>query len=245
MKPPPLRIWSVSLRPTGIAMGIVIAILLGDSALAITFGARNSSMRREAARIRSRLDSLTATQEILGRRLMVRDALVDASNHRIPRAQATLLAEEIDRNAQLYQFDPLLILAVVLTESQAKAGAVGRNATGTTSGAMGVMQVKPATARQTAQSLGIEVTDSTRLMDPVFNLTVGVAYLLQMVHRYRDLRLGIMAYNVGATNLETALRGKSDLPEEYYRKVFAKYRYLRSLHNEAESPCRAKQAKDA
>jgi soluble lytic murein transglycosylase-like protein len=236
MKPTSLRTWSLSLRPTSIAMGIVIAIFLGDSALAIAFGARNSSMRREAERIRSRLDSLAATQETLKRRLMVRDALVDASNHRIPRVQATLLAEEIDRNAQLYHFDPLLIVAVVLTESQGKIGAVGRNATGTNSGAMGVMQVKPATARQTARSLGLEVSDSTRLWDPTFNLTVGVAYLLQMVHRYRDLRLGIMAYNVGAANLETALRGESDLPEEYYRKVFAKYRHLRSLRSEASRP---------
>jgi len=234
MKPTPLRIWSVSLRPTSIAMGIVVAFLLGDSALAIVFGARNSSMRREAARIRSRLDSLTATQETLGRRLMVRDALVDASNHRIPRMQATLLAEEIDRNAQLYHFDPLLILAVVLTESQGQSNAIGRFSSGSASGAMGVMQIQPATARQTAQSLGLDVTDSSQLMDPAFNLTVGVAYLLQMVHRYQDLRLGIMAYNVGATNLETALRGKTDLPEDYYRKVFAKYRYLRSLQSEAD-----------
>lgn len=232
MSRPARRIWSLSMGPTGIAMGVVVAILLGDSALAIWFGAQNGDRRRESARIRSRLDSLAAIQESLGRRLRVRDAILEASDRRIPRVRATLLAEEIDRNAQLYRFDPLLILAVVLTESQGRYGAVGRYASGAASGAMGVMQVKPATARATAQTLGLELADSTRLMDPAFNLTVGVAYLLQMVHRYSDLRLGIMAYNVGATGLESALRGKADLPEAYYRKVLAKYRHLRSLPRE-------------
>lgn len=229
MKPTHPRIWSLSLRPTSIALGIVVAFLLGGSTLAIVFGAQNASMRREAARIRSRLDSLAAIERTIDRQLRVREAILDASGHRIPRGQATLLAEEIDRNARLYRFDPLLILAVVLTESQGKSDAVGRFSSGNISGAMGVMQVQPATARQTAKSLGLDASDSSQLMDPAFNLTVGVAYLLQMVHRYSDLRLGIMAYNVGATGLESALRGKTDLPEAYYRKVLATYRRLRSL----------------
>jgi soluble lytic murein transglycosylase-like protein len=243
VKPVTQRIWSLSLRPTSIALGIVIAILLTDSALAVVFGARNASMRREATRIRSRLDSLTAIQETLERRFRVREAILEASNRRIPPEQASLLADEIDRNAQLYQFDPLLILAVVLTESQGRADAVGRFSSGNVSGAMGVMQIKPATARQTARSLGLDATDSTQLMDPAFNLTVGVAYLLQMVHRYSDLRLGIMAYNVGAAGLESALRGEADLPEGYYRKVFAKYRSLRRLAQESKSPAAPKRTR--
>ena len=229
------RTWSLSLRPTGIALGIAILFLLTDSALAIVFGARTSSLRREATRLRSRLDSLETQQEILARRLLVRDALIDAADGRLPRSEATLLAEEIDRNATLYRFDPLLILAVVLTESRGSSDAVGRLSSGTASGALGVMQVQPATARQTAERLGLNVSDSADLFDPAFNLRVGVAYLLQMVHRYRDLRLGIMAYNVGASGLESALRGETSLPEDYYRKVFVHYRHLRSLRRTASS----------
>ena len=66
------------------------------------------------------------------------------------------------------------------------------------------------------------------LMDASYNLSVGVAFLLQMVHRYGDLRLGIMAYNVGQSGLESGLRGESSLPEGYYRKVLARYRRLRA-----------------
>lgn len=220
------RTWTLKLRPASIALAILVVFLLGDSSLAILLGARNSTMHRQNEKIKLRLDSLSHVRESLQRRLLVQTALVEASAGRIPHNQAVRVADEIDRNAQLYHFDPLLILAVVLTESEGNTSAVGRLSSGTASGAIGVMQVQPATARQTAQRMGIVVPDSGGLLDPSFNLTVGVAYLLQMIHRYGDLRLGIMAYNVGASGLESGLRGESDLPEAYYRKVFANYRSL-------------------
>jgi soluble lytic murein transglycosylase-like protein len=220
------RTWSLSLKPASIGLAAIVAILMGDSILAILLSARNAELRREQARIHVRLDSLALVRNDLARILLVRDALIDASSGKISSDQAQVIAKEIDRNAQLYNFDPLLILAVVLTESEGKSWAVGKLSSGTPSGALGVMQVQPATARQIAMRLGIEVPDDMDLLDPAFNLTVGVAYLLQMVHRFSDLRLGIMAYNVGATGLDAGLRGETVLPEEYYRKVYSKYQLL-------------------
>lgn len=214
------------MRPATIALAVLVAFLLGDSALAISLGARSAETRREIARIQARLDSLSLLQEDLTRRLLVRDALDKASNGRIPASQITLLASEIDRNSRLYNFDPLLILAVVLTESRGDFGATGKFASGAASGAVGVMQVKPSTARATALRMGIELPDREDLLDPGVNLAVGVAYLLQMIHRYGDLRLGIMAYNIGETALESALRGEIELPEAYYRKVYTRYEIL-------------------
>ena len=220
------RNWTLKLRPASIGMAIAVAFLLGDSTLAILVGARNSSLHRQSEQIKLRLDSLAQVRESLQRRLLLQTALVEASSGRIPSKQALILADEIDRNARLYRFDPLLILAVVITESEGNTQAVGRFSSGTASGAVGVMQVRPATARQTAQRMGIVVPDSGGLLDPAFNLTVGVAYLLQMIHRYGDLRLGIMAYNVGPRALESGLRGEVSLPEGYYRKVLRTYRKL-------------------
>ncbi len=221
------------MRPATVALTVLVVFLLGDSALAISLGARSAETRREIARIQARLDSLSRLQEDLSRRLLVRDALEKASNGRIPAEQITRLASEIDRNSRLYNFDPLLILAVVLTESQGDFGATGRFGSGATSGAVGVMQVKPSTARATALRMGLELPDRDDLMDPGVNLAVGVAYLLQMVHRYGDLRLGIMAYNVGETALESALRGEIELPEAYYRKVYTRYELLLRHSREA------------
>ena len=221
------------MTPTTIALTVLVLVLLGDSALAISLGARTAETRREIARIQSRLDSLARHQEDLSRRLLVRDALAMASNGRIPASQISRLASEIDRNSRLYNFDPLLILAVVLTESQGDFNATGKFTSGAASGAVGVMQVKPSTARAIALRMGIELTDREDLLDPGVNLAVGVAYLLQMVHRYGDLRLGIMAYNVGETALESALRGEIELPEAYYRKVYTRYEILLRRSREA------------
>jgi len=215
------------MRPTVLGLAAVVAVLLCDTVLVITLGARNSWSRREQSRIQARLDSLGKVRETLARTCQVRDILVDVSHQGISDREASLLAREIDRNARLYDFDPLLILAVVLTESGAQFRAVGRGASGAASGALGVMQVQPATARTMAMALGMTPPARDDMMDPSYNLSVGVAFLLQMVHRYGDLRLGIMAYNVGPTGLESGLRGESALPEGYYRKVLDNYRRLR------------------
>lgn len=215
------------MRPTVLGLAVVVALLLSDTVLVIALGARNSWSRREQSRIHARLDSLGKLRETLVRTCQVRDILVEASRGGISDRQASLLATEIERNARLYHFDPLLILAVVLTESGAQFRAVGHGASGTVSGALGVMQVQPATARAMAMALGKRPPTRNDLMDPTYNLSVGVAFLLQMVHRYGDLRLGIMAYNVGPTGLESGLRGESTLPEGYYRKVLGNFRMLR------------------
>lgn len=216
------------MRPAVLGLGAVVAVLLLGTVVVVSLGARNSWSRREQARILVRLDSMEQARTDLQRTWQVREIIADATRGTISDRKACLLAHEIDRNARLFDFDPLLILAVVLTESGADFGAVGHGASGLASGALGVMQVQPATARAMARALGMAPPSRKDLMDPSYNLSVGVAFLLQMVHRYGDLRLGIMAYNVGQSGLESGLRGESSLPEGYYRKVLARYRRLRA-----------------
>jgi len=145
----------------------------------------------------------------------------------MPEAEAAEIAAVIDGNARLYGFDPFLILAVVSTESHGRAHALGHFADGELSGAAGMMQVMPATAKLIAPKLGVRVRGTKDLLDPGLNLAVGSAILLKMVHRYGDLKLGIMAYNVGPNALEAALHGDGRLPASYYAKVMAAYRQIR------------------
>jgi soluble lytic murein transglycosylase-like protein len=146
---------------------------------------------------------------------------------RMPEEEAAEIAAVIDGNARLYGFDPFLILAVVSTESHGRARALGRLSDGELSGAAGMMQVMPATAKLVAPKLGVKVRGTKDLLDPGLNLAVGSAILLKMVHRYGDLKLGIMAYNVGPNALEAALHGEGTLPASYYAKVMAAYRQIR------------------
>jgi hypothetical protein len=219
--------WTLSLRPTVVGLAVVGSIFLADTVLLVVLGERGGSVRREQSRVRARLDSLETEAVHLRRAGEVMDRLSEATKGEIAPGEAALLAREIERNARLYDFDPLLILAVVLTESGADLDALGHGASGAASGAVGVMQVKPATAKAMAGALGLPSPTAYDLMDPAYNLSVGVAFLLQMIHRYGDLRLGIMAYNVGPTGLESGLRGETELPEGYYRKVLHRYILLR------------------
>ncbi|XOV89404.1 MAG: transglycosylase SLT domain-containing protein [Pseudomonadota bacterium] len=65
-------------------------------------------------------------------------------------------------------------------------------------GAMGVMQLMPATARNTANRHGVSLRSTMDLVDPAINIQLGTAYLGQMLRRYNNNRiLATAAYNAG------------------------------------------------
>lgn len=209
--------------------GVALAVLLlGDTVLSIGFGAKIAWTRREQARVVTRLDSLQHRLDSLQRVDKLRDLVVKACSGRIDPFDATVLAREIDWNARLYDFDPLLILAVVLTESGGQFEALGHHPGGKLSGAVGVMQIQPITARAMSQAMGMEPPEPNDLLEPSYNVRMGVAFLLKMIHRYGDLRMGIMAYNLGPVALENRLRGNDALPERYVQVVMRTYRKLRT-----------------
>lgn len=84
--------------------------------------------------------------------------------------------------ASAYGLEPNLIKAVIQAESSFRPEAVS------SSGAEGLMQLKPGTAG----SLG--VTDS---FDPAQNIMGGAAYIRKQLDRFGDLRLALAAYNTG------------------------------------------------
>jgi len=89
----------------------------------------------------------------------------------------------IDEHARLHKVRPALVRAVVQTESGFNPFAVSPK------GAMGLMQLMPATA----QELGV-----INPFDPVENVRGGIAYLRRLLDRYdNDERLALAAYNAG------------------------------------------------
>ena len=88
----------------------------------------------------------------------------------------------IDRHARARGLDPELVHAVVRAESAYRPDAVSAK------GAVGLMQVMPATGRR------FGVTD---LEAPESNLRAGTAYLRHLLDLFDDVPLALAAYNAG------------------------------------------------
>lgn len=99
---------------------------------------------------------------------------------------------EIEHAAALEGLPPYLVFSVVRNESAFQVDA------GSGVGALGLMQLMPATGRETAQRLGVPVTDDADLLDPRLNLRLGSHYLARMLGRYEgNLAMAAAAYNAG------------------------------------------------
>ncbi|HZW60363.1 MAG TPA: transglycosylase SLT domain-containing protein [Woeseiaceae bacterium] len=73
-------------------------------------------------------------------------------------------------------------------------------------GAIGVMQLTPATGRRTASQLSEPYAGRRTLLDPVRNIRLGTSYLAQMFERFdRNPVLATAAYNAGPQRVEAWL----------------------------------------
>jgi soluble lytic murein transglycosylase len=87
---------------------------------------------------------------------------------------------------------PTLILAIIRSESAFVTDA--RSA----AGALGLMQLMPATARETAKRIGLRLDRIEQLYRPAENIALGAAYLDQMLERYDgNFVMAAAAYNAG------------------------------------------------
>ena len=85
-----------------------------------------------------------------------------------------------------------LALAVTRQESAFYSGAVSP------SGALGLMQLMPATAREVAGKTGVPFIQSKLTSDPAYNVSLGTQYLGDMLRKFGgSYELALAAYNAG------------------------------------------------
>jgi soluble lytic murein transglycosylase len=99
-------------------------------------------------------------------------------------------------HARNYSLDPALLAAVIYQESKFKADAESK------SGAIGLMQLLPDTAKGIALHTGGAAFRVEDLYDPEINVRYGAWYLRHLMRKYGDERTALAAYNAGQDNVD-------------------------------------------
>ena len=131
------------------------------------------------------------------------------------------LPELIIHESKKYGYDPLLLTAVIITESSFNNWARSNR------DAHGLMQIRPATGRELAAEVRVQWQGTPTLYNPETNITLGAYYLNKLFLRFGDLGLALEAYNHGPSRLKGYLK-KGYRPKRYSRQVFKKYSSLLS-----------------
>lgn len=117
------------------------------------------------------------------------------------------LPELFEQHAQDRAIDPAWAVAIARQESafwmQARSHA----------GALGLMQLMPATARATAKRHAIPLPSLSLLSEPDTNIRLGTAYLSEMAERFDgNLAYASAAYNAGPHRVSQWLKARGELP---------------------------------
>jgi lysozyme len=140
--------------------------------------------------------------------------------------RAIALAPDIDATARQHDIDPLLLHAIAHVESRHNTNAVSP------AGALGLMQVMPATAQR------FGVSKASELHDARTNLNISATYLKKLQTRFgNDLPLVLAAYNAGEGAVEKYGRNIPPYKEtqNYVREVLARYSLLSTASKQADT----------
>ena len=161
---------------------------------------------------------------------------VDPTSGKVSPASQTLLAlfeaspsykvakSALRDAAKVHAIDYELLQAVVATESGFNAQAVSPK------GALGLMQLMPATAEQYGVRADPKRTQEAKLFDPRINIAAGSRYLSYLLKMFKgDFELAVAAYNAGEGAVQ---RAGNKIPnyhetQNYVKTVLQLYAYLK------------------
>lgn len=102
----------------------------------------------------------------------------------------------VTAHAKNYRLDPDLLAAVIYQESKFDASARSP------SGAVGLMQLLPGTAKGIALRTGGHAFKVSDLLDPELNVRYGSWYLRHLLDKYGEEEAALAAYNAGQANVD-------------------------------------------
>jgi soluble lytic murein transglycosylase len=136
--------------------------------------------------------------------------------------------EQIVRgHARNYDLDPALLAAVIYQESKFNANARS------SSGAIGLMQLLPDTAKGIAIHTGGTAFRVDDLYDPEINIRYGAWYLRHLLQKYGDERTALAAYNAGQDNVDRWRRAGVGIQFSETRAYVSRVEDLKKIYRDA------------
>jgi soluble lytic murein transglycosylase len=130
-------------------------------------------------------------------------------------------------HAQNYHLDPALLAAVIYQESKFRANARS------SSGAIGLMQLLPDTAKGIALHTGGSAFRVDDLYNPEINVRYGAWYLRHLLQKYRDERTALAAYNAGQDNVDRWRRAGLGIQFSETRAYVERVEELKQIYRDA------------
>ncbi len=134
------------------------------------------------------------------------------------------LTHVIYDESKKYHYDPMFILALILTESSFIRGQKSW------AGARGLMQLKPFIGKDVAPKAGVNWEGQSTLFEPVSNIKLGSYFLFEQILKFGDVKKALLAYNMGETRLRGLIRGNKPIPSNYLNKVMKNYKMLKETY---------------
>lgn len=130
-------------------------------------------------------------------------------------------------HAENYRLEPALLAAVIYQESRFRPRARSP------SGALGLMQLLPATAKGIATRTGGTRFRLDDLFDPELNVRYGSWYLRHLLDKYHDEQLALAAYNAGQHNVDTWRRAGRGIAFAETRSYVESVQRLKQVYRRA------------
>ena len=137
-------------------------------------------------------------------------------------------ASIVRAHAANYHLEPEFLAAVIEQESKFDANARS------SAGAIGLMQLQPATAQGIAKYTGGSKFTLSDLDDPEINVRYGAWYLHHLLQKYDgDERLALAAYNAGQENVDRWRAAGEDIQFAETRAYVARVEKLEDIYRRA------------
>ena len=138
---------------------------------------------------------------------------------------AVKLTHSLVKLSRENSYDPIFLLAIIKTESQFNPNAIG------SAGEIGLMQIKPATAKWICKKVGIHWRGAEALKDPAYNVMVGSYYFkyLKKTLNSKSLKY-ISAYNMGVSGFKRNTSNEYpyfDRVIENYLSIYAELKLIK------------------